>query len=74
MKPGPDNPRAFPSGAIDDRFGGMTLWDHYAGQALAGLAACPTIRSGVESPGYANMAAQMADAMIAERAKRMGEA
>ena len=30
----PNNPRAFPSAAIDDAFGGMTLRDHFAGLAL----------------------------------------
>ena len=36
-----DTPRAFPSAAIDDAYGGMPLLDWFAGQALAGLCAIP---------------------------------
>jgi hypothetical protein len=33
------NPRAFPSAAIDDKFGGMTKLEWFAGMALSGLLA-----------------------------------
>jgi len=62
---GPANPRAFPSGAIDDAYGGMTLRDWFAGQALP-----------VSYPEYgttaeiARAAYHMADAMLAERNKK----
>lgn len=32
----PENPRAFPSGAISDAYGGMSLRDHFAGLAMQG--------------------------------------
>ncbi len=61
--------RAFPSAAIDDKFGGMTLLDYFAGQALAGI-----IAEGGVADGYHQVDAQRAydsaDAMMAERAKR----
>ena len=65
-----DNPPAFP--LVSDIIGhceGMTLRDWFAGQALAGMLAS---EAGI--PPYANSwaaerAYQMADAMLAERAK-----
>lgn len=63
-----NNERAFPSGAIDDRFGGMTLHEWYAGQALAGLLA----HASGEDPGKAPaMAWIIADSLMAERAARL---
>jgi hypothetical protein len=35
------NPRAFPSSAVEDAYGGMSLRDYFAGQALIGLLANP---------------------------------
>lgn len=44
----------------------MTLWDWFAGQALAGLSLCSE-----DMPARcAQAAAQLADGMMAERAKR----
>ncbi|WP_307136682.1 hypothetical protein [Pseudoroseomonas cervicalis] len=51
---------------------GMTLRDWFAGQALAGLLACPAMRSDMTSPEYATACWQAADAMLAERAKAEG--
>ena len=46
----------------------MTLRDYFAGQALVGLCACPTIHlPGLDD--YARHAYEQADAMLAERAK-----
>lgn len=71
----PTNPRAFPSAAIDDRFGGMGLWDWYAAHALSGLLA-----SGIYSNSGAGFedfiaiqAGNFADFVLAERAKRLPE-
>ena len=63
-----DGGPAFPS----DRFGegGMSLRDYFAGQALAGLIACPNT-SGDEEP-FACNAYKFADAMLTEREKRKG--
>lgn len=66
-------PRAFPSAAIDDRYGGMDLLDWFAGQALA-------VAWDARDKGYfegddndmARCAYQIAEAMMAERAKRNG--
>jgi hypothetical protein len=46
---------------------GMTLRDWFAGQALAGLLACPTMRAGMESDEYAKASFQCADAMLEAR-------
>jgi len=72
------NPRAFPSAAIADFFGGMTLRDWFAGQALAGLSmGCAGLLGGKFS-AYAEGACNevladrafvLADLMLAERAK-----
>lgn len=68
---------AFPSGGMDgwslDR--GMTLRDHFAAQALAGMGMwCPDPESmsddnAVRLKGRARWAYQQADAMLLERAK-----
>lgn len=55
-------------GSVLEREHGMTLWDHYAGQALAGLCADPSIQEGSDS--IAERSAMIADAMLAEREKR----
>ena len=52
---------------------GMTLWDYYAAAAIGGLMAAQ-VHGFNDQPGkgpFAEMAAGMADAMLAERAKRM---
>lgn len=71
----PNNPRAFPSSAIDDRYGGMSLWDYFAGQALPSimhLCAKDTLIHGESiEASFARKAYQIADAMLAERAKRL---
>jgi len=54
--------RAFPSGAIDDRYGGMALRDYFAGQALP-----PLVAKGITPAGAAAIAYAIADAMLAER-------
>ena len=46
---------------------GMTLRDWFAGQALAGMLACPTMRAGMESDEYAKASFQCADAMLEAR-------
>lgn len=46
---------------------GMKLRDYFAGQALAGLLACP--RTSGEDTAFAKDAYEYADAMIAERSK-----
>ena len=49
---------------------GMTLWDYYAAAALSCVRRCPN--SGTNNVEMtAEIAADMADQMIAERAKRM---
>jgi hypothetical protein len=69
---------AFPQGAVADHlgnthplFGGMTLRDWFAGQALAGLCANPAVISGsqitLEAGWAAQAAREVADAMLAER-------
>ncbi len=74
MAEDPHNPRAFPSGAINDRFGGMTLLDHYAGQALAGVLANPQMNKNSRKEDVAIACFDAAEGMIAERARRMGRA
>lgn len=52
---------------------GMTLWDYFAAHALTGLLAAETAEYGYKKLEDATMtAASVADAMIAERKKRMG--
>lgn len=57
--------RAFPSAAIDDRYGGMTLRDWFAGQALAGFTVATN--SAFEPERYAQACYSLADAMLAQR-------
>jgi hypothetical protein len=47
---------------------GMSLRDWFAGQALAGICACPTFDLPTKA-GFAQHAYEFADGMIAERAK-----
>lgn len=69
----PPDFRAYPSNAIDPRYGGMTLRDHFAASAMAGL-----ISGGLPSPppgmtmfqAVAMASYEQADAMMAEREKR----
>lgn len=66
-------PRAFPSNAIDDRFGGMELRDWFAGCVVE-----QCIRNSLNDDGswepdnIAYHAYIVADAMMAEREKRNG--
>lgn len=46
---------------------GMTLRDWFAGQALAGLLACPTIVNGTSSEQYSIASYKLADLMLAAR-------
>lgn len=64
--------RAFPSNAINPRFDRMSLRDWFAGQFANGLASHPG-RSGTSNE-FAEAAYLVADAMMAERAKRMERA
>jgi hypothetical protein len=77
VRPGPDNPPAFPVSVQPDfQFAepGMTLWDHFAGQALSGyLAGRCEPGSTPEAGDAARFAAQFADAMMAERKRRAGQ-
>jgi hypothetical protein len=47
---------------------GMSLRDWFAGQALVGLAACPTTKDDTAN-WFASASYAIADAMLAERAK-----
>jgi len=68
---GPAFPR--PSSKNDDIYvesqQGMSLRDWFAGMALQGLIACPTVRPSMKNEEYANISYGLADAMIAEREK-----
>lgn len=83
----PDNPPAYPaqtgpngegfqSGALLWTHPGMTLWDHFAGQAMVGLLRIENEQQPGESTYagaaelLANDAAAFADAMLAERERR----
>ena len=57
------------SGPNTWHYEGMTLWDYYAAAALQGLIA--TGSHDCTFCVYANAAARQADAMLAERAKRV---
>ena len=58
---------AFPSNEYGNL--GMSLRDYFAGQALAGLLACPETSGGEEA--FALNAYKYADAMLAERQKEL---
>ena len=70
----PINLRAFPSNAIDPKYGGMELRDWFAGQVAAGMAtACD--QAGIwqtigAEENIAIHAYNVAQAMLVERAKR----
>ena len=63
------NPRAFPSAALDSFYGGMSLRDWFAGQALPGMLSTNTDDSFYRPDGAAEYAYAIADAMLAERDK-----
>jgi hypothetical protein len=66
-----DNPPAFPTRYADDPLTqGMTLRDWFAGQALAGIMAQS---SQALLTADARFCYEMADAMLAERAKTEGK-
>ena len=62
-----DGGAAFPAVAMLTSNRGMSLRDWFAGQALAGMLACPNVAAPVAK--YSQWAYQHADAMLAERAK-----
>ena len=69
-----NNPRAFPSSAMDDKFGGMTLRDWFAGQALPATAGenygNDWGKAGIDHARIAaGRAYTIADAMLEERKK-----
>lgn len=72
---GPAFPEAIaisPSGDVHPGYGGMTLRDYFAGQALAGHLASlnPTAEHDPDSAAaFAQSSYQIADAMLAERCK-----
>lgn len=49
---------------------GLTLWDFYAAHIIGGFAAGQTTDADMTYARMSNVAGQLADAMIAERAKR----
>ena len=55
----------------DDFFGGMTLRDYFAGQALTGMLAIP--EHGYGFSDAAHDAYKFADAMLTERQKESGK-
>ena len=61
-----ENPNAFPTNDITPYHPGMTLRDWFAGQALTGLTASDNWGSVMSMARYAY---ELADAMLAERAK-----
>ena len=67
----PENPRAYPSAAIDDKYGGMTLRDKFAGNALQGIVTSAgggvAAWSELAAQSAARSAYKIADAMLAER-------
>ena len=65
-----------PDGVRTERYG-LSIWDHFAAAALSGALANPKITDDANASdhaavprGYASIAADMADAMMAERDKR----
>lgn len=65
----PENPRAFPSAAIADQFGGMTMRDWFAGQALGGMLASEAGIQPYPHEWAAERAYLIADAMLWERGR-----
>jgi len=65
----PENPRAFPK--FDDNIltsqRGMTLRDYFAGQAMAGMLASPSVNS--KAGVLAGACYEQADNMLKERTK-----
>ena len=62
------------SGPNTWHYEGMTLWDHYAASALIGLYASlqgPPQVTGADLAADAELVGQIADAMLAEHAKRV---
>ena len=72
---GPDGGPAFPTdgesqiGPSNWHVEGMSLRDYFAGQALAGLMAMPSLDLKANNAQLAGVAYSLADAMIAERDK-----
>ncbi len=66
----PDNPQAFPCAAGGIWIEGMTLLDYFAGQALEGLLAGGN-ETNWKDTGRVRYAYGVAEAMLAERQKRM---
>ena len=66
-----ETPRAFPSAAIDDSYGGMSLRDWFAGQAMPQVLATAyvvgTANGQIDARIIAQGAYLMADAMMAVR-------
>ena len=69
MSDKPSNPPAFPRNYRSDGHNGMTLRDYFAGQALAGML-CNGYMPGVDRMPMAMAAYELADKMLAERAKQ----
>ena len=55
-----------PTGQVQYGANGMTLRDYFAGQAIAGIIACPQVRHDMFD-AYARHAYAQADAMLAAR-------
>ena len=65
-----NTPRAFPSNAAEDAYGGMSLRDWFAGQAMPHALYASTARSGCYNYDAAAIRAyEIADAMLAEGTK-----
>ena len=64
-----DGGRAFPSGAVDPLFVGMTLWDWFAIMASDGMLTNATLPVGITAERCAQNAYLIAHAMLSERAK-----
>lgn len=67
-----ENPPAFPSGLPNggtSRVQGMSLRDWFAGQALAGLCACPAVAKIDGKSDIDVVAYLLADAMLSHRNK-----
>lgn len=64
---------AFPRDDWNNGYEGMHLRDWFAGQALAGWLASFPSDTAVKAEGVARFSYQIADAMLAERAKAEGQ-